>query len=33
MEFEGSGNVSSMLEIGSITDSSIGGQLEIGVQF
>jgi len=33
MDFEGSGNVSSMLEIGNITDTSIGGQLEIGVQF
>jgi hypothetical protein len=33
MDFEGSGNVGSMLEIGNITDSTIGGQLEIGVQF
>jgi len=33
MDFEGSGNVSSMLEIGNITDTTIGGQLEIGVQW
>lgn len=33
MDFEGTGNVGSMLEIGNITDSTIGGQLEIGVQF
>ena len=33
MDFEGSGNVSSMLEIGNIVDSTIGGSLELGVQF
>jgi hypothetical protein len=33
MDFEESGDVSSMLELGSIVDSSIGGAIEIGVQW
>jgi hypothetical protein len=33
MDFEGSGDISNALEIGTITDSTIGGQLSLGVQF
>jgi hypothetical protein len=33
IDFEQSGDISSELEIGNITDSTIGGQLSIGVQF
>jgi hypothetical protein len=33
MDFEQSGDISSALEIGNITDSTIGGQLSLGVQF
>jgi hypothetical protein len=33
MDFEQSGDISSALEIGNITDSTIGGSLALGVQF